>query len=128
MAKKTKKNSRAKSIAVALTFAGLLASGSYAFTAANTVDASKAGEGAGTVSGYAVTGVHYNLNASDPATADSVTFNLDSTPKAGSTLKAQVVTGGNWFNCTNTAAAVTCTLTGGVSISSINTLRVLAAD
>ena len=44
----------------------------YAFAAANTVPATKAGDGLGVVSGYTVTSVAYTLNATTPNTLDSV--------------------------------------------------------
>jgi hypothetical protein len=126
MSKKVQKRSKGKSALAALLFAGLMASGTYAFTASNTVPASKAGDGTGAVSGYTASTVHYVLDATDPTKADSVTFNLDSAPGA---VKALVVTGGTWYSCTNAGTAVTCTLgASGVSVSSINTLRVIAAD
>ena len=39
--------------------AAAIASAGFAFMAANTVDASSAGEGTGTVSGYTVSGISY---------------------------------------------------------------------
>jgi hypothetical protein len=121
-----KKGRNTKSIVAALLFAGLMGGGSYALTETNTIAPSKAGDGAGTVSGFTATTVHYNLDATDPTKATSVTFTLDSAPGQ---VKAQVVTAGTWFSCTNAGTAVTCTLgAGGVSVSSINTLRVVAAD
>ena len=45
----------------------------YAFADANTVPDTKAGDGSGTVSGYTVTGVVYNLNTTNPATLDTGT-------------------------------------------------------
>jgi len=95
--------------------------------ASNTVPATKAGDGTGTVTGYVVTGVHYGLNGTDPTKADSVTFNLDSTPVAGSTLKTKV--GANWYTCTNVAAAVTCVTTSPqATVAPITTLEVVVAD
>jgi hypothetical protein len=126
----TRRHRRRKggSIVLGMAFAALLASGSYALTAANTVPASKAGDGTGTVSGYAASAINYTLNASNPANADSVAFTLDSTPPAGSELKAQVISGGTWYDCTNTGASVACALTGGVAVTAVNQLRVIAAD
>ncbi len=119
---------RGRSIVASLAFAALLGSGTYAMTAANTVPATKAGDGTGAVSGYGVSAIKYNLNASNPSSADTVTFTLDSTPVAGSSLKAQVASGGAWYNCINSGANATCTLTGGVAVTSIGQLRVVAAD
>lgn len=91
--------------------AAVLVAGTYAYTAANTVPTSKAGDGSGAVSGYTVTAVHYNLNATNPQNVDSVTFTLDTAPVAGGTIKAQV-DGTNWYTCSFVSTAVTCTTTG----------------
>ena len=99
----------------------------FAFTAANTVPNNKAGDGSGTVTGYVVSSVHYGLNATDPAKADSVTFTLDSTPVAGSTLKTKV--GATWYTCTNVTTAVTCATTSPqATVAPITSLQVVVAD
>jgi hypothetical protein len=112
--------------AVAL-MAGALVAGSYAFTAANTVPTSHAGDGSGTVSGYTVSSIHYNLNASSPQNVDSVTSSLDTAPVAGSTIK--IVTSGNTYSCTNVTTTVTCNTTSPqATVVNITTLRVIVAD
>lgn len=101
----------------------------YASTASNTVGATQAGDGSGTISGFAVSSVKYNLNASSPNNIDSVTFNLDSTPPSGSTLKAQLASAGTWYTCTNVAAAVTCTVTSPqATVAAATNLRVVIAQ
>jgi hypothetical protein len=98
-----------------------------AFTASNTVPTGKAGDGSGTVTGYVLSSVHYGLNAADPTKADSITFNLDATPAVGSTIKTKV--SGNWYTCTNTAAAVTCATTSPqATVQPLATLQVVIAD
>jgi hypothetical protein len=113
--------------AVALMAATIVA-GSYAFTAANTVPNSKAGDGSGTVSGYTVSAIHYGLNASSPQNVDSVTFTLDSTPAVGSTIK--IVAGGTTYSCTNVTTAVTCPTIAPsqATVVGITSLRVIVAD
>ncbi len=69
--------SRLTRFAVAFVAAAAVAGGAYAFTAANTVPNSNAGSGAGTVSGYTVTNVHYALNATTPVNIDSLTFTVN---------------------------------------------------
>jgi len=111
--------------------AGVMAVGGYAFTASNTVPASKAGDGTGTITGYEATSVHYGLNSTDPSKIDSVTFTLDATPAATSTIKAQLVNpSGTWYDCTNTDADVTCDTTVGTqaTVTPANQLRVVIAD
>lgn len=85
---------------------GIIAAGTYAFTAANTVPATKAGDGVGAISGYTVSSVEYTTDAADPSLIDAVRFVLDT---AAETVKAQInadstVTGSAdsaWSTCTN---------------------------
>lgn len=90
-----------------------LGSTSYVLSASNTVPATRAGAGAQVVSGYVVSNVHYNLNASDPRNVDSVTFDLDAAPPLGATMrtKVQSTAGASWYACTASGAAVTCPTT-----------------
>jgi len=105
----------------------VLTGATYAFAAANSVPASKAGDGSGAISGYTVSAIHYTLNGTNPATIDSVSFTLDSAPAAGSTLKIKLVAAGStWYSCTN-AINVTCTTTGA-SVSTADTLQVVIAQ
>ena len=111
-------------IVVTLAMAGV----ANALAAANTVPATSAGDGNGTISGYTITNVHYNLNASDPSTIDSVTFTVNSAIPAGGTVKIQLVSAGTWYTCTVSGGTnVTCTTTGA-SVSTATTLRVVAAQ
>jgi hypothetical protein len=110
-------------------FALLLGLAVYAFAAANTVPATQAGDGSGTISGYTISAVHYGLNGTDPSKIDSVTFTLSSTPAAGSTMKIQLTAAGSWYSCTNVAAAVTCTTTSPqATVLAADNLRVVVAD
>jgi hypothetical protein len=116
-----------KVIAVLLVVLGLSAI-ITAMTAANTVPASKAGDGSGAISGYTVSAVHYNLNATNPQNIDSVTFTLDSVPVAGSTVKIKLVAAGStWFSCTMTGANASCTTTGATVVAA-DQLNVVVAD
>jgi hypothetical protein len=116
-----------KVIAVLLVVLGLSAI-ITAMTAANTVPASKAGDGSGAISGYTVSAVHYNLNATNPQNIDSVTFTLDSVPVAGSTVKIKLVgAGSTWFSCTMTGANASCTTTGATVVAA-DQLNVVVAD
>ena len=114
-------------LAAVAVLASVLVAGTYAYTAANTVPDSKAGDGSGTVTGYVVSAIHYNLNATTLTNVDSVAFTLDSTPDAGSTIKAQV--NANWYSCTNVATAVTCPTTSPqATVLATTSLRVLIAQ
>jgi hypothetical protein len=84
----------------------------YAFTAANTVPATKAGDGSGAITGYIITNVSYTLNGTDPSRIDAVTFDLDSIPPAGSTIKIQLDSvAADWYDCTNFDVNITCDTT-----------------
>jgi hypothetical protein len=89
----------------------LAATGAYVFTASNTVPNTNAGSGSGTISGYTISNVAYNLNATNPDDIDTVTFTI--APTAAATVKIQVVNGGTWYSCTNTAGSVSCDTTAG---------------
>jgi hypothetical protein len=103
---------------VAVVAAAAVAGGAYAFTAANTVPATTAGAGSGVVSGYTVSALHYNLNATTPSNIDSLTFTIAPVvPNTGSgkvLIQATLSTGGpNNYTCSTdaTGATVTCATT-----------------
>ncbi len=98
-----------------------------AFAAANTVPASKAGDGAGAISGYAASNVKHNVNASNPGNIDSVTFDVDSAPAGGSTMKIKLVASGStWYTCTNVTTAITCNTTSPqATVAAADELRVV---
>jgi hypothetical protein len=108
----------------------ILAAATYAFADANIVPASKAGDGSGGITGYTVSAIHYNLNAT-PTTIDSVTFTLNSAPITGSTIKIKLIAAGStWFTCTNAGTAVTCNNGSTLSapVSTADSLEVVVAD
>jgi hypothetical protein len=112
------RNERKVSIVLGFVIALAIAGGVYAFTASNTVPATTAGAGSGAVSGYAVTNLHYTLNATTPANIDSLTFVISPTiPSASSgkvVIAAALSTGGptNYTCSTDTTGSnVTCATT-----------------
>jgi hypothetical protein len=110
----------------AAAIAAIVAPAAYAFTAANTVPASSAGSGSGAISGYTVSNVAYTLNSSNPQNVDQVAFTIS--PTTG-TVKVQVVSGGSWYACTNTAGSVTCATTSPqATAAAVNQLTVVAAQ
>ena len=115
----------------ALLVAGVVATGSYAVTAANSVPAGRAGDGAGSISGYSVSSVKYSLNATNPANIDAVTFALDAAPPAGATTKIQLASGGSWYTCTSGTPATnqSCTTTSPqATVAAATDLRVVSAQ
>lgn len=104
----------------------LAATGAYVFTASNTVPGTNAGSGSGVISGYTISSVVYNLNASNPNNIDTTTFTI--APTSAGTVKIQLVSGGTWYSCTNTAGSVSCDTTVGTqaTVSPANQLTVVA--
>ncbi len=120
--------SRALKISLIIIVMFAVAGAASALAAANTVPDSKAGDGSGNITGYVVSSIHYNLNGTTPSNIDSVTFNLDSVPVAGSTIKIQL-NGADWYSCSNVGVAVTCNTTAPqATVLPANSLRVVVAD
>ena len=115
-------------VAGALVLGLLVATAVNALVASNTVPTTAAGSGAGTISGYAVTNVAYNLNATTPADIDSVSFTLSA---AASTVKAKLVSGGSTFYDCSTAGgnAWTCATTSPqATVAAANELSVVSVE
>lgn len=107
----------------------LISAVAYGFAAANTVPVTGAGDGSGTISGYTVTNVDYNLNATNPANIDSVTLTLAPNAVAGGSPSAPrdvrvklTAAGTTYISCTGPGLTWTCAVPGGT------TQTVLAAD
>ena len=107
----------------------IFATAAFAFAASNTVPGTRAGDGFGGISGYTVSLIDYNLNVTNPANIDSVTFTLNA---AASTVKISLVSGsGTFYNCSTTNAPTNtvwnCT-TAGATVLAADELRVIATD
>ncbi len=77
--------------------------GRAAFAAANTVPASSAGAGSAAVSGFTITAIDYNLNATTPTNVDTVTYTAtadNGDTGTALTIYTRFVTGGSWYACT----------------------------
>ena len=130
------RNHRQISVIVAVVVAAAIGGGAYAFTASNTVPTTTAGSGAGTVSGYTVTNLHYNLNATSPANIDSLTFTISPVVPSTSTGKvviqaALTVGGPTSYTCTTdtTGATVTCATTSPqLTAATLTGVTVVAAQ
>ena len=105
----------------------VFATAAYALAASNTVPSSYAGEGAGGVSGYTVTNLQFNLNATNASNIDSVTFTLDA---AATSVMARLVTTGSYYTCTNTGGFNwSCdTTTPQATVLATDEFRVIASD
>lgn len=108
----------------------ILAAAAYAFAAANVVPETGAGDGSGVISGYTVSNIHYNLNATNPSNIDSVQFTLAATAGAGvpSSVQVQLNGGGSWYTCSLATGTWTCPLGAGFTVLSASNLRVIAAQ
>ena len=130
------KNRRRTAVAIGVVVAVAIGVGAYAFTASNTVPASNAGAGSGAVSGYVVTNLHYNLDATTPANIDSLTFTITpAVPSSGSgkvVISAALSTGGptNYTWSTDSGGTnVTCsTISPQLTAALITGVTVVAAQ
>jgi hypothetical protein len=120
---------RAFKVLLIVIVAFVFASVGNALAAANTVPASAAGDGAGAISGYTVSAVHYNLNATNPQNIDSVTFTTNVTVPLLSTVKIQL-DGTNWYTCTGQGStSISCTTTSPqATVAAADSLRVVIAN
>jgi hypothetical protein len=112
----------------------VLASSAYAFAAANTIPDSAAGYAATVVSGYTVSSIVYDLDATDPTLVDAITFSIS--PTSGTVVaaivKLQTATAGSWKDCTLAAGtppamSVTCTY-GALELVDVTALNVVASS
>ena len=119
-------NGRSRIIGI-LVVAAALATGAYAFTATNTVPDSNAGSGSGTISGYTVSNVAYQLNATTPSDIDSMTFTLNAT---ATTVKAKIVSGSTTYTDCSIAGGVnvTCDFSPDIAITTADQLSVIATS
>jgi hypothetical protein len=102
--------SRRLRIAGALVLGLLVATAVNALVASNTVPSTEAGSGAGTISGYTVSAVKYNLNSTNPANIDSVQFTLSA---PATTVRIKLDSGSSSYypvaNCSASGNDWTCT-------------------
>ena len=116
-------------IAGALVLGLLVAAAVNALVASNTVPSTAAGSGAGTISGYNVTAVKYNLDASNPANIESVQFTLDA---SATTVRIKLDSGSSTYypaaNCTASGNNWTCTtiLPSQATVDGANELSVVS--
>jgi hypothetical protein len=124
-----------KRLFVAFAAVAVLGLAGSAYTNANTFASEpKAGAGSQAISGYDISNVHYDLNASDPQNIDSIDFELDGEPAASATIKYRLSAGGSWsgdcahVNSGGTATVSDCTAPGGSTVVDTTELTVVVAD
>jgi len=112
----------------------VLAVVAFGYAAANSVPESGAGDGDEIVSGYTITNISYQLDATDPSTVATLTMDIASTSGSAAdptdvrvTVVASPVTA-DWMDCVYTTTW-TCTFTGTKpSVLDIVNLRVIAVQ
>jgi len=111
-------------VIVAFAFASVVT----AYAASNTVNVSTAGDGAGNISGYTISDVHYTLDT-DPQNIASVRFTTSPAVPSGSTVKIQLATSGSWYDtCSGQGStSISCT-TSGATVNSANSLHIVIAN
>ena len=118
--------------------AGVMAFAGTAYTNANTFATTpKAGAGSEAITGYAVSDVHYDLNATDPQNIDSIDFTLDGKPASTATIQYRLADGSAWSaDCAHvnavdpgtTATVTSCTAPAGSTVAGTTNLTVVVAD
>ncbi len=100
----------------------------FAFAASNSVADSKAGDGEGTIAGYSVSNIRYDLDDTDPSKIAGVSFTLD---EAANEVHAAIWDGSQWHwaSCTNTGGkSWTCSFPSLPAVLPATALRVVAAE
>ena len=119
---------RRRRLALVALLAFVLGTTAFAYAANITFNgasnAGAAGEGAGTISGYNVTGIKYTLDANDPANINGVSFALS--PDTATTVKAKITGMAAWATCTDAGTTWTCPVLGDAQAAV--QLKVAAAD
>ncbi len=118
---------------IAFIFVLVLSATAYAFAAANTVDASKAGDGAGTIAGYAVTAIKYTHDATAREKVASVSFAIDESVADTTNVYARLLAGTtpveSWSSaCTFASARYSCAFSPSVSVVTVTSLQVVASS
>ena len=118
--------------------------GGAAFTAANTVPTTSAGDGAGTVSGFTVTAIAYVLNSTTPSDVDTITLTATA-DNSNTTIPSSMFirpdsTGSEYYTCTRSGGVapahnLTCDVTPTnatsnvqLTVVSIDSLQVIVVD
>jgi hypothetical protein len=118
-----KKHKTTKTLLV-IAIIALITAATYAFTASNNVQSSKAGDGSGTISGYSVTNIHYTNLGTSFAT---VSFDLDA---AASNVTVSFDGGASTTDCGASAGsapfAVSCSV--GDAIGPASQLEVISVS
>lgn len=83
-----------------------------------------AGAGDGSISGYAVSNIEYELDATMDANIQTVTFNVAPVPPAAALVEARM--DGRAYPCTMSGAVASCPTGGDIALEHIDSLTVVA--
>lgn len=105
----------------------------YGYAAANVVPESGAGDGTGTISGYTISNIDYNLLGSDPTKLESINMDVTATDGANTPedVRITVDSGTTWVTCSGPVTNTwTCTFTVAAepSVSAVSNLQVVAVE
>lgn len=126
-----KRFTRKRRLALTAVLAIVVAIAGGAFTASNTFSsgsAGNAGDGSASISGFTISNVSYQLQASDPSYIGGVSFSI--TPAANEVQVSFNPTGGPYYTCSaGLSLTKTCTLPANQqTVVSANNLRVISAS
>ncbi|MFN8617121.1 MAG: hypothetical protein U0837_08465 [Dehalococcoidia bacterium] len=110
---------------------GLVSVATVGYANSNTVPGSSAGDGSGTISGYAVSNVHYTLDTNNPSTVTNLSFTINpALPSGTGTARISLNGGSTWLlsNACSGTTTVSCSIPSGTTVTSLATLRVVAAQ
>ena len=119
-------------VVMALLAVSVVAFSAYALTASNTVPATGAGQGAGTITTYTVSGTAYTLSASDPQLITATTFTINApSPSAARVVEAKLGSAAYQSCSLSSSTATTSTWScpvPNVSVAGAGSLLVAAAQ
>lgn len=125
---------RKRRLAIAALLAFVVGTASFAFAASNTVGDSKAGIGTGVVSGYTIESVSWDLNDTNPANVDDVTFSLaggatatEVKARALGTGSTPIGSGTGWVSCAGSGSGPFTCAFSGVTTAAVTGLEVASA-
>lgn len=111
---------------------GLVTLATVGYANSNNVPGSSAGDGSGTISGYAVSNVRYTLDTNNPSNVTGLSFTINpALPSGGTgTVRISLNGGSTWLasNACSGTTTVSCSIPSGTTVTSLATLRVVAAQ
>jgi hypothetical protein len=82
----------------------------------------RGGRGAGAVSGYVVSGIHFELGTG--SAVSGIQFQLS--PATATSVRIQLTTSGPWFACAVEAGTAACSVPPGTDAAAVDSLSVVA--